>query len=82
MLHLPGMRVDERVLMKPMAGNRCAECGVQLKAETERCPLCGCDAAGKQTGDSAPTDIDRYQADLRRLREQLRKLRDGDAEAV
>jgi hypothetical protein len=59
---------------------RCSECGVELKLSPERCPLCGADVGG-----SSPTErleAEDYQSNVRQLRDQLRRLREEDAEAV
>jgi hypothetical protein len=58
---------------------RCAECGAGYESGLTRCPLCGADTGrGKAKPKLEPTaDVDRYQSDLRRLRKQLRKLRNA-----
>ena len=66
-----------------MAVKRCSECGAELSLGPARCPLSGSDPTG--TRDWAPKkadEVDDYQADLRKLRAQLKKLREEDAEAV
>lgn len=68
-----------------MAVKRCSECGAELRLGPARCPLCGAEPGIKPGSGSAGTkaeDVDHYHSDLRRLREQLKKLREEDAEAV
>ncbi|HEX2240493.1 MAG TPA: hypothetical protein VHJ82_05060 [Actinomycetota bacterium] len=58
----------------------CSGCGAELRLANDHCPLCG-EAIGADW--SAPAqDVDTYQSNVRQLREQLRALRDDDAEAV
>jgi predicted amidophosphoribosyltransferase len=81
LLCLPVVRFDERLLVA-MAPRLCGECGAGLERRATSCPLCGGSkpaAAGES--EPPPPDIDSYQSDVRRLREQLRRLREG-AEAV
>jgi uncharacterized OB-fold protein len=64
---------------------QCRECGVRLDPLPELCPLCGAETNSKKTvakSQVAPLDTETYQSRLRALREQLHKLRSGDAEAV
>jgi predicted RNA-binding Zn-ribbon protein involved in translation (DUF1610 family) len=63
-----------------MHSQRCTECGAELRLETARCPLCGTDPAERQDARAEP-DVESYQSSVRRLREQLRQLRE-QAEAV
>jgi hypothetical protein len=63
-----------------MGSRRCTECGAELRLETERCPLCGMDHGERQHARAEP-EVESYQSNVRRLREQLRQLRD-QAEAV
>lgn len=67
-----------------MAVKRCSECGAELKAGPARCPLCGAEPGAPDERDwSAKTEnVDHYQSDVRDLRDQLKKLRGEDAEAV
>ncbi len=70
-----------------MAAKNCAECGAELEPRSTSCPLCGTQrqesvkwtAAKKPAG---PEAIEGYQADLRKLRAQLKKIRNEGAEAV
>ena len=64
--------------MKP---EKCSECGAELRLRPHRCPLCGADVSEKKPIKKTLT-VDRYQEDIRALREQLKQLRDGGAEAV
>jgi hypothetical protein len=66
-----------------MAARLCGECGAGLEARATLCPLCGSSApvAEAVIETQEPSDIDGYQSTVRRLREQLRQLREG-AEAV
>lgn len=64
--------------------DKCHECGAELRLGPAPCPLCG----AEETADESWTvpvkavDPDHYQASVRELREQLRKIRDEGAEAV
>ncbi len=63
---------------------KCHECGAELRLGPAPCPLCGATADSDKDW-SAPAkdaDPDDYQANVRNLREQLKKLRDEGAEAV
>jgi hypothetical protein len=64
-----------------MSARRCGGCGAELKLRSEPCPLCGCSSVALRERAPRPLDVGRYQSDVRELREQLRKLREG-AEAV
>lgn len=83
MLRVPQLRIHQRLQLRSMASKKCSECGAELRLRPHRCPLCGevnPEAAGELTKRvSAP---ERYQAEVRELREQLKKLREGGAEAV
>ena len=62
---------------------KCSECGAELRLRPHRCPLCGADAGRDVKPKPRKTlTVDRYQEDVRALREQLKKLREGGAEAV
>ncbi|MGI8708335.1 MAG: hypothetical protein ACR2LG_09065 [Actinomycetota bacterium] len=70
-----------------MAAKNCAECGAELEPRSTSCPLCGTQRreSVKWTTAKKPTvpeDVEDYQADLRKLRAQLKKIRDEGAEAV
>ena len=66
-----------------MAVKRCSECGAELRLGPARCPLCGSDpSATRNWAPKKADDVDHYQADLRKLRAQLKELREEDAEAV
>ena len=62
----------------------CSECGAELEPGPALCPLCGTPArAEKDWSDKPPTGgVDDYHSDLRKLKAQLKRLRDDDAEAV
>ena len=64
--------------------NKCHECGAELKLGPAPCPLCGTEQDAEKNWNAPPkkADPDDYQASVRDLREQLRKLRDEGAEAV
>ena len=85
MLCLSGVRLYERVLVgEVVKAQRCSECGAELRLRSASCPLCGTEPGAEHKPTHAPAepiDKDSYQSDLRALREQLRRLRDG-AEAV
>jgi hypothetical protein len=59
---------------------RCRECGAQLRLGSAPCPLCGAEPNTEQSTGSI--DASDYQADVRLLREELKKLREDGAEAV
>jgi predicted amidophosphoribosyltransferase len=66
---------------------KCAGCGAELGLGSDTCPLCGTEARARREPKAPPANtdavvVDDYQSDLRRLREQLRRLRDNDARAV
>ena len=56
------------------------ECGAQLPVRPTVCPLCGAEASSEQS--KAAKYAADYQADVRQLREQLKKLREDGAKAV
>ena len=62
----------------------CSECGAELRLGPAPCPLCGHEHDAPSSSDDwkRPADADGYQATVRDLREQLKKLRDEGAEAV
>ena len=61
-------------------GSRCKECGAQLPLAPAPCPLCGADASAEQP--KAAKDAADYQARVRLLRDQLKKLREDGAKAI
>jgi predicted amidophosphoribosyltransferase len=61
---------------------RCRGCGAELELGPDRCPLCGAKANLTSGKRSEPPTIDDYQLNIRTLREQLKRLREGEAEAV
>lgn len=68
---------------RAVAVRRCKECGAELRHDLDNCPLCGADAAARAPRRAAAsTNVEDYQRDIRKLRERLKKLRDGGAEAV
>jgi hypothetical protein len=56
------------------------ECGAQLPPGPAPCPLCGADPSLDQP--KATKDAADYQAGVRLLRDQLKKLREDGAKAV
>jgi hypothetical protein len=61
----------------------CSGCGAELEPGSDSCPLCGAEPRSKRAPrTSEPASVEDYQSDVRKLREQLRKLRDKGAEAV
>ena len=59
----------------------CSECGAGLRLGPTRCPLCGCEPGGTKEAEVV-SDLDGYHSRIQELRDQLRKLREGGAEAV
>ena len=59
----------------------CSECGAELRLGPTRCPLCGC-TPSKAKEPERIADPDSYHSRVQELRDQLRKLREGGAEAV
>lgn len=68
-----------------MKARRCNECGAVFRdrpvasSEEESCPLCG---ALLKTRERVSLDDEDYQTNIRALREELKRLRSGEAEAV
>ena len=69
-----------------MGAKRCRGCGAQLRLRSTLCPLCGTseeDAANKfeeaDWPDAMVVKTEDYQADMRRLRDELRRLRQAEA---
>jgi predicted amidophosphoribosyltransferase len=62
---------------------RCSGCGAELEVGPDQCPLCGAEPriAARKVRPRERVTVDDYQASIRKLRAQLRRLRD-DAEAV
>ncbi len=61
----------------------CSECGAMLLHRSASCPLCGRELpAAAPAAAESETDREAYRSDVRRLREELRRLRDEGAEAV
>lgn len=61
---------------------KCSECGAELELGPARCPLCGFEPEEEASPKPVVYDRDRYQAAIRDLQEELRRLRDDGAEAV
>ena len=74
--------LDERLFLSHMGSSRvCKECGAESAIGAGRCLLCGAPIA-EVPGDLRTLEIDRYQAEIRRLRRQLKETSEGDARAV
>lgn len=56
---------------------KCTECGVGLEPGLTACPLCGAEAA--VPAGALITEEGDYQAKVRKLRDELRKLREDGA---
>ncbi len=78
------VRINERLLLRAMGVERCSECGAELRLGPARCPLCGAEPKAKPQpqGPAKVENVDHYQSDVRKLRDQLKRLREEDAEAV
>ena len=61
---------------------RCEECGAQHELGLDSCPLCGAEFSPEATGKEKTPDAETYHSNIRDLREELRRLRSHDAEAV
>ncbi len=64
--------------MKP---EKCSECGAELRLRPASCPLCGADLWTAPEAVERPADEETYHSNVRRLREELQRLRD-EAQAV
>ncbi len=85
------VRFDERLFLRAMSGTRvCKGCGAESQAGPELCQLCGKPTegaadlrpTGKGAADLRTIEIERYQAEVRRLRRQLKESSRGNARAV
>ena len=81
MLRLSELRLDERLQLGSMKIQRCAACGAELRLRPTRCPLCGAEPSAPARPPKKRS-TESYQSDVRKLRAQLKKLRDEGAEAV
>ncbi|MDQ4125798.1 MAG: hypothetical protein M3134_09390 [Actinomycetota bacterium] len=59
----------------------CSECGAELKLRPASCPLCGRETPFVAR-EPVAIDLDAYQDNVRRLRDELYRIRRDDAEAV
>lgn len=66
----------------PKRPPKCSECGAELQLGPARCPLCGFEPDEEATDRPVVYDRDRYQAAIRDLQDELKRLRDDGAEAV
>lgn len=64
-----------------MAFENCSECGAELRLRPASCPLCGRDTPFVPK-EPVPIALDEYQSNVRSLRDELRRIRRDDAEAV
>ena len=71
-----------------MGAKQCAECGADLRVRSAPCPLCGTDPSAERSRPDwsqppketkSPREVDSYQSDLRKLREELKRLREAEA---
>lgn len=61
----------------------CGGCGAQLKLRPTSCPLCGEAMKEREVVRfEAVLDQDDYRSNVRALRDELMRLRHGEAEAV
>jgi predicted amidophosphoribosyltransferase len=65
--------------MKPQ---KCSECGAEFRLGPASCPLCGAALVQLQGDAGKEPDPDVYRSNVRELREELKRLREQDAEAV
>lgn len=84
MLRLHLLRVHQRLLLgSRQVSGRCSECGAQLRLRPASCPLCGTDLVIREKARlEDETDPADYQSNVRALRDELERLRRGEAEAV
>lgn len=61
----------------------CGGCGAQLRLRPASCPLCGEATKGREVARlEVADDPDDYRSNVRALRDELMRLRHGEAEAV
>lgn len=54
--------------------SKCTECGAELQLAPQSCPLCGAEVT-RETASLNGWEVDRYQAEVRRLRGELEPSR-------
>ena len=71
-----------------MGAKNCAGCGAELRLRSAPCPLCGTDpdavkpadwSESRKQKDAEPREVASYQSDLRKLRDELKRLREAEA---
>lgn len=61
----------------------CGGCGAQLRLRPASCPLCGEAMKEREVAVfEAASELDDYRSNVRALRDELMRLRHGEAEAV
>ena len=61
----------------------CGGCGAQLRLRPTSCPLCGEELKQREVARfEAADDPEDYRSNVRALRDELMRLRHGEAEAV
>ncbi len=65
--------------MAAKAKEKCTECGAGLSAGPASCPLCGAEQKHAVEPGALVTEHGDYQEKVRKLRDELRRLRDGAA---
>lgn len=60
--------------------NRCGECGAELRLGPATCPLCGA-STGAAPARAEARDVDDYHDHVRKLRDELKKLKQHDLRA-
>ncbi|MDQ3981491.1 MAG: hypothetical protein M3271_02275 [Actinomycetota bacterium] len=78
------MRIHERLFLRGgdvASQEHCSECGAELRLRPASCPLCGRETPFVAK-ERVAIDLDDYQSNVRSLREELRRIRRDDAEAV
>ena len=60
-----------------MGATSCTECGAGVEPAARTCRLCGAEVGPARPKSLRASDVERYQSDVRELREQLRRMREA-----